>query len=115
WHGRIIAWRGSCHVLHPVSTAYLHAERGAAPEQRVEDGLRAIRGRKELPRLLPLQAHAHRREPAYGRLDVEGGQDVANDRARAVEVLGMDRLVGDVTASAARNQNLGADASGALE
>src|SRR5713226_8606453 len=107
---RIARWRLPRHVVHPASGAYLHAKLAATPDQRVDDRARAIADREELAGLLPLQLHAHCFEPAARRVHVERGQDVANGIARSVEVVGMDFIMSDVAAAAARDEYLRADA-----
>ncbi len=102
-------------LLHAMPRMDRHPQIAALSHQRIQHPLPAVAHRKQFPRLLSPQLDAHVLEPAYRRLLTERRQDVTDNVPPTVIVFRPDRLVCEVTPTAARHEDLGSEAFGPIE
>jgi hypothetical protein len=75
-------------------------------KQRVQDCPSFIRHGKQLSGFFLFQFDTERGEPTACGLLRKGGEDIADNRLRALEVLGPDNRMRDITSATAGYQNL---------
>lgn len=103
-------------LRHARRRAQLHAHALRSPQQRLEHIARAVGVGEELAPRLAVQRDTDVGEEPDSGWNGEVPEHPAHDgRAAAVEVALADRLVGDVAARAAADEDLGADAGRAVE
>jgi hypothetical protein len=101
--------------IHPALSLQFNVQFRASSQQRRDDGLGRVGHGKQFAGLFAFEFDTERREPPHRRRGVERGQDVADDVAPAVEIVGGDSFVGDVAPAPAGDQDFRAQRFGPVE